>query len=41
VWPTALLIVALSWRLKPVPRTALLLAFALTWGFQIIERSRD
>ena len=41
VWPVILLIVALSWRLKPVPRTALLLAIALPWGFQTIERPRD
>jgi len=41
VWPAALLIVALSWRLNPIPRTALLLAIALPWGFQTIERPRD
>jgi tetratricopeptide (TPR) repeat protein len=41
VWPIGLLIVALAWRLKPLPRTALLLVFALSWSFQTIERSRD
>lgn len=41
VWPAVLLVVALSWRLNPVPRTALLLAIALPWGFQTMERSRD
>ena len=41
VWPAILLLVALSWRLKPVLRTALLLAIALPWGFQTMERPRD
>jgi len=41
VWPVILLIVTLSWRLKPVPRTVLLLAIALPWGFQTMERPRD
>lgn len=41
IWPVLLLIVALAWRLKPFPRTALLLAFALSWCFQTIERPRD
>ena len=41
VWPIVLLIVSLSWRLSPVPRTVLLLAFALSWGWQTIERTRD
>ena len=40
-WPTILLVVSLSWRLKPLPRTALLFAIALPWGFQTIERPRD
>ena len=40
-WPAVLLIVALSWRLKPVPRTVLLFAIALSWSFQTIERPRD
>ncbi len=41
IWPTVLLLVALAWRLKPVPRAVLLLAVALPWGFQTIERPRD
>ncbi len=41
VWPAILLLVALCWRLKPVPRTALLLGFALLWCFQTVERPRD
>ncbi len=41
VWPAILLLVALSWRLKPAPRAALLLAIALPWGFQTMERTRD
>lgn len=41
VWPMALFIVALSWRLTPVPRMALLLVIALAWGFQSFERPRD
>jgi protein O-mannosyl-transferase len=41
VWPAVLLVVALSWRLKPVPRTAILLVIALAWGFQAAERTRD
>lgn len=41
VWPVVLLIVALSWRLSPVPRTAMLFVIALPWGFQTIERPRD
>jgi tetratricopeptide (TPR) repeat protein len=40
-WPAVLLIVALAWRLKPVPRTALLFAIAISWGFQTMERPRD
>ena len=40
-WPIVLLIVALSWRLKPMPRLVLLLFIALPWGFQTIERPRD
>lgn len=40
-WPAVLLIVALSWRLKNVPRLVLLLALALLWGYQTIERPRD
>ncbi len=41
VWPVMVLLVALSWRLKPVPRTILYLAIALPWGFQTIERTHD
>jgi len=41
VWPVGLLIVALAWRLKPAPRTALLLVLALPWSFQTLERPRD
>ena len=41
VWPIILIVVALTWRLKPVPRAALLLIIALAWSFQTIERSRD
>jgi hypothetical protein len=41
VWPVGLLIVASAWRLKPVPRAALLLVLALSWSFQTLERPRD
>ncbi|MDO8412382.1 MAG: hypothetical protein Q7S51_01185 [Gallionellaceae bacterium] len=41
IWPVLLLIVSLAWRLKPVPRAALLLAIALPWIFQTVERPRD
>lgn len=41
VWPAVLLIVALSWRLKPMPRTALLFAIAISWSLQTMERPRD
>ncbi len=41
VWPAALLLVALSWRLKPAPRIAVLLVIALSWCFQNAERPRD
>ena len=41
VWPAVLLLVALSWRLKPALRTALLLAIALPWIIQSNERPRD
>ncbi len=40
-WPAVLLLVALSWRLQPAPRIALLLAIALPWGFQTMEKPRD
>ena len=41
IWPAILLLVALSWRLKPLPRATLLLAIALPWVFQTAERPRD
>ena len=41
VWPVILLIVALCWRLKPVPRIILLLIIALPWGFQTFKRPCD
>ncbi|MBI5430017.1 MAG: hypothetical protein HY938_06105 [Nitrosomonadales bacterium] len=41
VWPAVLLLVALAWRLQPVPRAALLLIIALAWGYQTVERPRD
>lgn len=41
VWPVVLLVVALSWRFKPVLRAAILLAIALPWSFQTMERPRD
>jgi len=40
-WPVMLLLVALSWRLKPVPRTAVLLVIAMAWSLQATERTRD
>jgi hypothetical protein len=41
LWPVMLLIVALAWRLNPVPRVILLLAFALPLSFQSISRIPD
>ena len=41
VWPVSLLLVALTWRLRPVHRAVLLIAIALVWGFQTMERPRD
>jgi protein O-mannosyl-transferase len=41
VWPVVLLIVALAWHLKTMPRIALLLVISLSWGYQTIERPRD
>lgn len=41
LWPIILLIVALAWRLRPVPRVVLLFAVALPWSIQTIERARD
>lgn len=40
-WPAVLLIVALAWRLKPMPRAALLFVIAISWSLQTIERPRD
>ncbi|MEO8343799.1 MAG: tetratricopeptide repeat protein, partial [Gallionella sp.] len=41
VWPIGLLIVALAWRLKPLPRTVVMLMIALPWIFQTMERPHD
>ena len=41
VWPAVLLLVALTWRLRPVYRVTILLVIALVWGFQAAERTRD
>ncbi len=41
VWPAALLIVALSWRLRSRYRNLFLFSLILLWGFQTVERSRD
>ncbi|MGC2049278.1 MAG: hypothetical protein WA635_11810, partial [Gallionella sp.] len=41
VWPITILIVALAWRLKPLPRIALLLIVSLPWVYQTIDRPRD
>lgn len=41
VWPAILLIVGLLWRLKPVLRISLILAIALLWGIQTVQRPRD
>ena len=41
VWPVALLLVALAWRLPPAPRTALLLVIALLWAVQTVKRPGD
>lgn len=40
-WPILMLIVALSGRLKSLPRAALLLLIILLWGLQTVERTRD
>ncbi len=40
-WPAMLLLVALAWRLNTYPRIALLLVFALMFGFQTTQRPRD
>ncbi|MBI3481016.1 MAG: hypothetical protein HY016_11785 [Nitrosomonadales bacterium] len=41
VWPVVLLVVALVWRLQPMPRVAILLVIAMAWGIQLAERPRD
>ncbi|MGC2166887.1 MAG: hypothetical protein WA632_12850 [Gallionella sp.] len=41
VWPVLLLLVSVSLRLKSLPRYTLLLALALPWCYQTIERPRD
>lgn len=41
LWPAALLIVALAWRINLMLRTALLLAVLLPWCFQSIARPLD
>ena len=40
-WPVALMIVVLAWRLPTVPRVVLLLAIALPWMYQTIQRPHD
>lgn len=41
VWPAILLIVAISWRLKPLLRTGLLLVIAITWTAQTVKHPLD
>ncbi len=41
IWPICILIVALSWRLKPIPRGVILLIIFLPWLYQTIDRPRD
>ena len=41
VWPAILLIVATSWRLKPLLRTGLLLVIALAWTAQTAKHPLD
>jgi hypothetical protein len=41
LWPILLLLVALGWQLKRVPRLLLLLAVALPWIYQTVERPND
>ena len=41
VWPAILLIVAGSWRLKPLLRTGLLLLFAVAWTAQTAKHPLD
>jgi tetratricopeptide (TPR) repeat protein len=41
IWPSTLLIVALCWRLKPIPRAAILASLAILWTIQTFERPND
>jgi len=41
VWPAILLIVAMSWRLKPLLRTGLLLVIAVAWTAQTAKHPLD
>jgi hypothetical protein len=41
IWPIGLLVVALAWRLRPMPRTVVMLMIALPWISQTMERPRD
>ena len=41
LWPLMLLLVALAWRLQPVPRMAVLCMIALPWLYQTIQRPHD
>jgi len=41
VWPVILLIVAISWRLKPLLRTSLLLVVAVSWTAQTAKHPLD
>lgn len=40
-WLMALLIVSMAWRLRPALRVIVLLAVALPWAYQTIERPKD
>lgn len=41
VWPAALLITVLAWRLSAAYRTVFLVVVAMLWGMQTFERPRD
>jgi len=41
VWPAALIIVAFAWRCKPLVRNSIIVAVALGWGLQTMERPQD
>jgi tetratricopeptide (TPR) repeat protein len=41
VWPAALLITVLAWRLSAAYRTVILVVVAILWGMQTFERPRD